>query len=83
MLGPPAGDWSALARAKLSAVVGGSKADALMRRMLKEMALDALSSADELYLFGQRLTAIGGFEGAVGALISVQAVMYGATTSAA
>ncbi len=78
---PPPADWNEVAHAKLSAVVGEEKAGALMRALLHELNVDALTSADDLYRFGQRLSAKGGFAGAVGGLLSVHAVIRGAAAA--
>ncbi len=66
---------------KLAAVVGDSKADALMAGVLGELHLPTLQSADDLYRFASRLASVGGFAGAVGGLLSVHAVMHGASAA--
>ena len=48
-----------------------------MSELLGELRLTALTSADDLYRFGARLAAQGGFAGAVGGLLSVHAVIRG------
>ena len=74
---PPPADWNDVAHAKLAAVLGAAKAEALMSELLGELRLTALTSADDLYRFGARLAAQGGFAGAVGGLLSVHAVIRG------
>lgn len=77
---PPAVPESlaALARDKLARVLGEGNGHRVFGETLAAMKLDDLRSADELYAFGEHLTARGGFEAAVGRLLSVAAVMRGA-----
>ena len=68
----------ALARAKLERVFGPHRAEELIAATIAEAELAGLDTPDELYRFGRTLEKRGGFEGAVGAILSVQAVLRGA-----
>jgi hypothetical protein len=72
-------EWDSLAREKLSAVLGGHRAEQIMGQVFRSMGVRTLNSAQDLYVFGQQVVAMGGFEGAVGALLSTLAVMRGAS----
>jgi len=67
-----------LARAKLVKVLGPARGERLFRETLLAMALDDLTSPDQLYAFSERLVSMGGIEAAVGALLGVAAVVRGA-----
>lgn len=75
----PTTGFGELARTKLSRVLGPERAAKVYAEVLAELALDDLRTADELYRFGERLSARRGFEAAVGSLLSVDAVLRGAT----
>lgn len=66
-----------LAYAKMSRVLGESRAQELIALICEKQRV-TLATADELMTFARELNAMGGFEGAVGALLSVLAVMRGA-----
>lgn len=66
-----------LARAKMTRVLGEKRAQHLMSQIMASLGVD-LCDADELLRFADALSKFGGFEGAVGAMLSVQAVMHGA-----
>jgi len=65
----------ALAREKIARVFGPSQADAILRRLVTEMGISALSTMEDLERFAQWLKGRGGIEGAVGAALSVQMLM--------
>lgn len=71
-------EYSRLALEKMSRVLGESRARQLYEEILVEIELENLSSADDLLAFARALSGRGAFEGAVGAMLSVQAVMKGA-----
>jgi hypothetical protein len=73
--------WSEVALAKLSHVVGRAKAEEVFEATMRDLGLVELRSADDLYNFAQRVIKLDGFVGAVGALLSVHAVIHGATAS--
>jgi PAS domain S-box-containing protein len=76
--GEPAGAATtpeALARQKLARVFGPAQADPLLRRLLGEMGITALTTMEDLERFAQWLKARGGVEGAVGAALSVQMLL--------
>lgn len=72
------GELHRLAYDKMSAVLGPDRARTLMQQLLRRMGLE-LKSAQDLLKFADELSALGGFEGAVGAMLGVTAVMRGAT----
>lgn len=71
-------DLQAIALEKMSRVLGPSRAKSLMAEIQEEKQLE-LRSADELFEFGRALTAMGGFEGAVGSILTFKAVLLGAS----
>lgn len=74
-----AGDsWNKLARTKLTKVLGPLEADRLMSQALANLHLSALANADDLHRFAGELTGKGGFTAAVGAMLSLTAVLRGA-----
>ena len=70
------GEFHRLALEKMSAVLGESRAEILMAQILDSTGI-TLASADDLFVFSAELAKHGGFEGAVGGLLNVQAVMRG------
>lgn len=66
-----------LALTKMTRILGEKRARAIMGELLAMLGLE-LRDADELLHFATELSKLGGFEGAVGAMLSVQAVMHGA-----
>ena len=67
-----------LAREKMSRVLGASRAAQLYAQVMTEARLSELRDADDLMRFARALTVRGGFEGSVGAILSVQATIRGA-----
>lgn len=74
-----AAHWDRVALAKLSAVLGEARAAEVFASVLRELSLTTLGSADDLYAFAQHVSKKEGFVGALGALLSVHAVIHGAT----
>lgn len=77
---PRAVDFRELALEKMSSVLGDARAQLLLSRICHENQV-SLETADDLFRFAGELSKLGGFEGAVGALLSVRAVMLGAHAS--
>ena len=73
------GKFYDLALTKMTRVLGEQRAQHLMKQILTALGV-TLRDADELLQFAAELSKLGGFEGAVGAMLSVQAVMHGAIT---
>lgn len=71
-------NWNELAHSKMVRILGNVEADQLMVRTLSRMGVDALTSADDLHRFAKELTESGGIAGAVGAMLSLTAVLRGA-----
>lgn len=69
-----------LALGKLTRVLGEDGARRAFDAALEEARLTRIDTADDLYAFAETLTAMGGMEGAVGGLLSVAAVLRGAST---
>lgn len=74
----PDADLRRLAFTKMKNVLGDERARQLMDSLLRELGVE-LRTPDELLRFGERMSAMGGFESAVGAMLSVAAVLRGAT----
>ena len=74
---PPEVDFRQLAMDKMNRVLGESRARQLTTRILAETGL-TLTTADDLYAFSGELAKLPGFEGAVGGMLSVEAVLHGA-----
>lgn len=72
------GELRQLALTKMSNVLGAERARMLMERLLRELAIE-LETPDDLAHFAEALSRQGGFEGAVGAMLGVTAVMRGAS----
>ena len=66
-----------LARTKMTRVLGEQRAHRLMTQIMASLGIE-LRNVDELLQFASELSKLGGFEGAVGAMLSVQAIMHGA-----
>ncbi len=66
-----------LALEKMSAVLGRVHASELLHRILGELRIE-LRTPQDLLEFSEALAAMGGFEGAVGAMLGVTAVLRGA-----
>lgn len=83
MRGPdtsPESELYELAVQKAAAVLGMDRATRLIDRLLAELELELQLPRDLLSL-SQAMTKLGGFEGAVGAMLGVVAVMRGAGAS--
>ena len=72
-------DWSAIAREKLTRVLGATKGATVFDATMLGLGMFDLATADDLYAFSQELTKLGGYEAAVGGLLSVQAAIAGAS----
>ena len=66
-----------LAYDKMSAVLGPERARRLMQQLLHRLELE-LQTAQDLMTFASEMSALGGFEGAVGAMLGVTAILRGA-----
>ena len=71
-------DLRDLAFGTMARVLGHDRATVMLGRLLAELGIE-LRTADELLLLSQRMVRLGGFEGAVGAMLGVSAVVRGAT----
>ncbi len=71
------GELHELALGKMTRILGPERAHRLMSNILASLEIE-LRTADELLRFSEELSKLGGFEGAVGAMLSVRAVMSGA-----
>jgi hypothetical protein len=69
-----------LALAKTSKVLGPDHAKQLMDQLLKELGID-LQTPNDLLRLSEVMSHRPGFEGAVGAMLGVAAVLRGATPS--
>lgn len=63
---------------KLARIFGEKRARELVRVTLRDAQIPALKTAEDLLHFGRFLERRGGFEGAVGAMLTVHAVLKGA-----
>ena len=75
---PPEVDIRQLAMEKMNRVLGESRARQVAARILTETGL-TLTTADDLYAFSDELAKLPGFEGAVGGMLRVEAVLRGAS----
>ena len=75
---PTPTDWNAVALQRLNNVLGEETGRRTMTEVLDELGVGELASSGDLHRFSQALVARGGFAGAVGGLLGVHAVMYGA-----
>lgn len=71
--------WDEVALTKLRNVLGPERAGVVMEQIMERIGLRTLSTADDLYRFGQAGAELGGFTAAVGALLRLHAVMHGAS----
>ncbi len=76
----PSGELYRLALGKMSAVLGPERARQLMRQLLDELRIE-LRTPQDLLRLSEHMSRLGGFEGAVGAMLGVAAVIRGATPS--
>lgn len=77
----PAEPFESIARAKMARVLGSTRAEQLFQSVLKQVGLSRLRSAEDLLIFAQALAKAPAFEGAVGSMLCVTAVMAGASDS--
>jgi hypothetical protein len=68
-----------LAMDKLTRVLGAAQAQRVFAQTLAAAQLTGIRTPDELYLFGDQLSTQGGFEAAVGRLLTVAAVIRGSS----
>jgi hypothetical protein len=68
-----------LAREKLTRVLGAARAQSVLAQTLAAARLTDIRTPDDLYLFGEQLSTQGGFEAAVGRILTVAAVIRGST----
>lgn len=73
----PTSEFHTLALTKMTRVLGAERARQLMGVLLGRLGT-TLDTADDLLNFSNELSKFGGFEGAVGAMLSVRALMSGA-----
>lgn len=66
-----------LALTKMAHVLGEGRARELLASICEKEHL-TLATADELFQFAGELSKLGGFEGVLGALLCVRAIMHGA-----
>jgi hypothetical protein len=70
-----------LALDKLTRVLGAVQAQRVFGQTLAAAQLADIRTPDELYTFGDQLSKHGGFEAAVGRLLTVAAVIRGAANT--
>ncbi|MDP3220422.1 MAG: hypothetical protein Q8S73_40385 [Deltaproteobacteria bacterium] len=68
-----------LALDKLTRVLGAEKGRRVYGDVLSDAGLTEILTADDLYVFSEHLSRLGGFEAAVGGLLGVDAVLRGAS----
>jgi hypothetical protein len=68
-----------LASTKLAKLVGPERAAGLVASVCRRASLETLDSPNDLLRFAEALGEEGGFVGAMGALLRMQAVLDGAT----
>jgi hypothetical protein len=77
---PPAGqDLARLALERLIRVLGEAQGRAVYASTLHEVGLQGIDTPDALYTFGEHLSRQGGIPAAVGSLLTVAAVVRGAS----
>lgn len=74
------GELHRLAFEKMAAVLGAERARQLQQSILDDLGIE-LRTPQDLLRFSEALSRFGGFEGAVGAMLGVTAVMRGAGPS--
>jgi hypothetical protein len=72
---------SELALGKLERVLGPTQGKRVYRETLTALGLSDLQTPDDLYRFGQCLARQGAIHGAVGGLLTVAAVLRGASAA--
>lgn len=75
---PSASEIHEFALAKMTKVLGADRARQLMDRLLEQLDLE-LRAPGDLARLSEAMSELGGFEGAVGAMLGVAAVLRGAT----
>jgi hypothetical protein len=76
---PPPPTHATFALETLTRVLGRERALRIYGDALAAAGLTDIRTADDLHAFGQHLSTCGGFEAAVGGMLSVAAVLRGAT----
>jgi hypothetical protein len=76
----PTGELYDFAFAKTAKVLGAERARRLIDPLLHKLGIE-LRTPQDLMLLSEEMSRLGGFEGAVGAMIGVAAVLRGATPS--
>jgi len=79
---PPAPGLAQLALDKLTRVLGAEQGKRAFAQTLIAVGLTDLRTPNELYTFGEHLSKQGGFQAAVGRLLTVAAVIRGANNPA-
>lgn len=75
----PHSEYMDLARTKLEKVLGAEEGRAMFSRTLRESSLESINSPDDLYTFSQQLAKQSGFASAIAAMLSLTAVLRGAS----
>ena len=73
------GDPHEFAVTSLVHVLGAEVAAAVMSSVLAEVGIRRITNPHELLAFGRALQTRGGFEGATGAMLAVEALLRGAS----
>lgn len=76
----PPEHWERIALEKLTRVLGEAPGRALYATGLRELGMRSVASAEELHRLAQWLTRQPGFAATVGGLLSVHAVIHGASS---
>ncbi len=66
------------ALAKMGKVLGPDRAERVLTRILEDLRIDVLRTPQDLLRASERMSALGGMEAAVGALLGLAAVVRGA-----
>jgi hypothetical protein len=72
-------DLRSVAFVKISRVLGTERAEMLLERLLGELG-HGLQTPNDLARLAEEMSRLPGFEGAVGAMLGVEAVLRGART---
>ena len=75
-MSPHPTDWHAVALTRLTRVLGERAGSETMKKALAAMGVAELATADDLGRLAAELRGWGGFEAAVGELLSVHVAMY-------
>ncbi|MEO8035746.1 MAG: hypothetical protein ABI837_15020 [Acidobacteriota bacterium] len=76
-------EWDDLASTKLARVLGAAEGEAVFQRTLKTLGFQHLQSANDVYQFAQLLKGETAIIAAVGAMLSLSAVIKGADATPA